>query len=192
MCCIPKVLPWASSLQWQLTGTKIQNNIPASSVAVRTNYPRLATLRMLEFCGNWSHALSFLCAVRCPLNLTESIRKNAPGMEKGWGKRASGRTKIGRVRYKSEENHKNIWGWRLSKTILATRFLLQDKTIFTSRPSKWASTRHLTSLKPPFLSFYCYPSFSCRLPSRHYLYLNFLVIHFESATTISISYHVQS
>lgn len=103
---------------------------------------------MLEFCGNWSHALSIACALLCPVNLTESIRKNAPGKEKGGGKRTSGRTKIGCVVCRSERKDTSIWGkdcQNLRELVLAIRILLKYKAIFTSQLSKWTSARRLTS-----------------------------------------------
>lgn len=193
--CIPTVLPWASSLQWPLTARALKHKTiyqhcqwhsPADKLSQPSSPMNAWILRELiprPFPG-------LCCAL--PTEPHRINKEECPWKGEGLGIESKWKDKNRTCSVQKWRKPQIYMGWRLSKTILAMRFLLQDNTIFTSRPSKWASTRHLTSLKPPFLSFYCYPSFSCRLPSRHYLYLNFLVIHFQPATTISISYHVRS
>lgn len=109
---------FAFSIQWYLT-MRLQNTIYLHSQWCRQIIPDWQPSEHLKFCGNWSHALSIACAVLYPLNLTESIRKNAPGKEKGGGKWASGRTKMGCVWYKSEKKTWIYLGQSLSKSIRA-------------------------------------------------------------------------
>lgn len=191
--CILKVLTWASILQWHLTARAPNNKTiyqhsqwcnPADKLS-QTGSSVNAWI-LWELIPRPFHCL-------CSALPTEPHRINkeeCPWKGEGWRKENKWRDKNRMCCVQKWKKRHIYLGQRLSgnlqELVFAIRILLKYNAIFTSQLSKWTSARRLASLKSPFLSFYCYPSFSCRLPSRHYLYLNFLVIHSEPVTTISI------